>query len=339
MTAPGDDPLGWLETASTRRTSDIALGAVLLIAGGLALWLGTDYAMGTMRRLGPRAFPAAVATLLCVVAIVLLLRAALGRSPGVRRSHPIFIAVVAAIIILVYLAGQTAGKDILLRFGPAEFLSLLALELALAVALAHSSRLRAGGMALFGLLLCTVGTDVNSGVLRFTMGIEGLTDGISVAILLVGLFAAGDALVCIGSPLLFLRTYTRLVTSWLAKRMPIGVDLAMRLVAAGALAGAVYFAYSLSHSYADAFSLVIFGAFGAAGKILGWNRFLLFMGFSFGLMLEENIRRALLLTRGDLLPILERPISGAVFVAIGVVLAAALVHSGIRAARETRHRD
>lgn len=201
------------------------------------------------------------------------------------------------------------------------------------MALAHSSRTRAAGMALLGMLLCTVGTDVNSGVLRFTMGVEALSDGIGASIVLLGLFVAGDALVCLVSPPFFLLTYTRLITAWRASRIPLAAALVMRLVAALALAGACYYAYALSYSYVDVVSVLVFGILGVAAKIFGWNRFLFYLGFAFGLMLEENIRRTLLLSRGDPTALLQRPISGTLLVAAIAILVGVAVFSLRRAAR------
>jgi TctA family transporter len=333
MTPPGSDPQAWLETDAIRRVSDIAFGVMLLIIGVFALWHATNYAAGSWARPGPRAFPAVVAGLLCVAAVVLLLRAALRRSPPVRRSRLLHVTIVAAAIVVLVFATRTWGAPLSRYFGPAEFTALIALQLAVATTLAHSSRIRAAGMALLGLLLSSVGTDLNSGVSRFTMGVEGLVDGIGAEIVLVGLFVVGDALACLVSPPLFLRTYTRLFTAWQAPRIPLPVALVMRLAAALALAGACYYAYALSHSYVDVASILVFGILGVAGKIFGWNRFLLHMGFALGVLLEENIRRALLLSGGDPSALLRRPFSGTLLVATMAVLAIAVVFSVRRAAR------
>lgn len=335
MTPPDSDPQAWLETAEMRRFSDIALGAGMLLLGVFALLYAIEYAAGTWARLGPRSFPSAVAGLLCAVAVALLIRAWLRRSPPpVRRSRPLYVAIVAATIVVLVFAAQIWGTPLFLNFGPREFTAFMALELAVATALAHSSRTRAAGMALLGLLLSTVGTDVNSGVVRFSMGVAALSDGIGASIVLAGLFVAGDALVCLVSPPLFLRTYTRMITAWRASRIPLPAALVMRLVAALALAGACYYAYALSHSHVDVASVLVFGILGIAAKILGWNRFLLYLGTALGPYLEENIRRTLLLSRGDPLALLQRPISGALLVAAIAILVSVAVFSVRRAARD-----
>src|SRR5687767_4942352 len=68
--------------------------------------------------------------------------------------------------------------QVALKFGPAESFSLMVLGLVAATVLAHGSLIKAIAMVVFGLLLGLIGTDVNSGVLRFTFSIPELSDGI-----------------------------------------------------------------------------------------------------------------------------------------------------------------
>ena len=325
-------PETWLETDAIRRASDIALGAILLIVGALALWFAPDRSAGGEMGPGAGFFPAVVAGLLCIVAVVLLARVAFRRSPPpVRPSRPLYVAIVAAAIVALYFALQTWGEPLFLRFGPPEFMALLVLELAIALALAHSSSSRAAGMAFLGLLLATVGVDPVTGVLRFTMGVEGLLHGIGADIVLFGVFVVGDAFVCLGSPKLFLRSYTRLVTAWQAPRLPLPAALAMRLAAVLAIAAACYYAYSLMESYVEIAWVLVFGVLGVAAKILGWNRFLLYMGAAFGDRLEQALRQTLSLAQGDPALLLQ-PINGTLLVAAIVILASAVLLSLRRAA-------
>ena len=326
------EPETWLETDAIRRASDIALGAILLIVGALALWFAPDRSAGGEMGPGAGFFPAVVAGLLCIVAVVLLARVAFRRSPPpVRPSRPLYVAIVAAAIVALYFALQTWGEPLFLRFGPPEFMALLVLELAIALALAHSSRSRAAGMAFLGLLLATVGVDPVTGVLRFTMGVEGLLHGIGADIVLFGVFVVGDAFVCLASPKLFLRSYTRLVTAWQAPRLPLPAALAMRLAAVLAIAAACYYAYSLMESYVEIAWVLVFGVLGVAAKILGWNRFLLYMGAAFGDRLEQALRQTLSLAQGDQALLLQ-PINGTLLVAAIVILASAVLLSLRRAA-------
>jgi TctA family transporter len=79
-----------------------------------------------------------------------------------------------------------------LRFGPAEYFSLMVLGLAASVALAHGSVLKAIAMVVLGLLLGTVGQDIYTGVARFHFGIEDLVDGFNFVAIAMGVFGIGE---------------------------------------------------------------------------------------------------------------------------------------------------
>ena len=82
--------------------------------------------------------------------------------------------------------------EVALKFGPSEYFSLMVLGLVAAVVLAHGSVIKAIAMVILGLLLGLVGTDVNSGVLRFAFGISELADGIGFVTVAMGLFGIAE---------------------------------------------------------------------------------------------------------------------------------------------------
>jgi TctA family transporter len=82
--------------------------------------------------------------------------------------------------------------EVALKFGPAEYFSLMVLGLVAATVLAHGSLTKAIAMVIFGLLLGLIGTDVNSGVLRFTFGIPELSDGIGFVVVAMGMFGTAE---------------------------------------------------------------------------------------------------------------------------------------------------
>jgi TctA family transporter len=61
-----------------------------------------------------------------------------------------------------------------------------------AIVLAQGSLLKALGMIVFGLLLASVGTDVESGSLRMTLRLPELSDGIGFVPIAMGLFGIGE---------------------------------------------------------------------------------------------------------------------------------------------------
>src|SRR5947207_4015335 len=83
-------------------------------------------------------------------------------------------------------------SELALKFGPAEYCSLMILGLIGAVVLAHGSLLKAIAMIVLGLLLGIVGTDVNSGMARFAFGVPELTDGLGVVSVAMGLFGFAE---------------------------------------------------------------------------------------------------------------------------------------------------
>src|SRR4029077_16585963 len=83
-------------------------------------------------------------------------------------------------------------SEFALKFGPAEYFSLMVLGLIGAVVLAHGSLLKAIAMIILGLLLGIVGTDVNSGTARFAFGVPELIDGLGVVSVAMGLFGFAE---------------------------------------------------------------------------------------------------------------------------------------------------
>ena len=101
-----------------------------------------------------------------------------------------FFAGCVATLIVAMFAPPLA--EVALKFGPSEYFSLMVLGLVAAVVLAHGSLIKAICMVLLGLMLGLVGTDVNSGVLRFAFGVSELADGISFVTVAMGMFGLAE---------------------------------------------------------------------------------------------------------------------------------------------------
>src|SRR5213078_1535701 len=82
--------------------------------------------------------------------------------------------------------------ELAFKFGPAEYFSLMTLGLIGAVVLASGSLLKAVAMIVLGLLLGIVGTDVNSGVARYSFDVPELTDGINLVAIAMGVFGFAE---------------------------------------------------------------------------------------------------------------------------------------------------
>ena len=82
--------------------------------------------------------------------------------------------------------------ELAFKFGPAEYFSLMVLGLIGAVVLASGSLIKAIAMIILGLLLGLVGTDVNSGVARYSFDVPELTDGIGFVGVAMGVFGFSE---------------------------------------------------------------------------------------------------------------------------------------------------
>ncbi len=85
-----------------------------------------------------------------------------------------------------------------LRFGDAEFFSLILLGLVTAASISDGSAMKGLAMTIFGIMIGLVGADLNTGVHRFTFGRLELVDGVSIVALAMGLFGVSEVISSIG---------------------------------------------------------------------------------------------------------------------------------------------
>src|SRR6186997_2499428 len=90
--------------------------------------------------------------------------------------------------------------EIALKFGSPEYFSLMLMALVAAAVLAQGDMLKSLAMVVIGLLLGIVGSDVNTGVQRFSFGVTELSDGIGFIVVAVGVFAIGEIIANLGNP-------------------------------------------------------------------------------------------------------------------------------------------
>jgi putative tricarboxylic transport membrane protein len=84
-----------------------------------------------------------------------------------------------------------------LAFGPSEYFAVMLLGLVAAAAITQGSAVKGIGMVTVGILIGTVGTDVNTGVWRFTFNSPYLLDGVSLVALAMGLFGVTEVIASI----------------------------------------------------------------------------------------------------------------------------------------------
>ncbi|WP_312223069.1 tripartite tricarboxylate transporter permease [Rhizobium rhizoryzae] len=120
-----------------------------------------------------------------------------GAALGIAALGSFFAGTVATIFIAALGAPLTR---VALLFGPTEYFALMVMGLVFAVVLAGGSIIKAIAMIMLGLLLSTVGTDLETGDQRMTFGQPFLWDGIDFAVLAMGVFGVSEILRNLGRP-------------------------------------------------------------------------------------------------------------------------------------------
>ena len=108
-----------------------------------------------------------------------------------------FFAGCICIVVITFLSPPLAAAA--LTFQGPEYTATAILALVGTAVLSRKSTLNTLCMAALGLLIGTVGMDINSGVIRFTMGESRLTEGINFIPIAMGLFAFVDICYTLGS--------------------------------------------------------------------------------------------------------------------------------------------
>jgi TctA family transporter len=136
-----------------------------------------------------------------------------------------------------------------------------------------------------------------------------------------------------------------IVSMWLGNAMLlilnlplIGMWVKMLLVPYRLLAVAIFFfcaigVYSLNNLYSELFFMALFGVLGYAFIRLGCEPAPLLLGYLLGPLMEVYMRRAMLLSRGDPMVFLQRPLSLA-FLVIAVAVLVMVLLPSIRKTRE-----
>ena len=101
------------------------------------------------------------------------------------------------------------------RFTAADFTALMVCGLVAAVVVAHGSVPKAIVMTGAGLFLGAVGTDVDTGRARFTLGVPELFDGIGFMPLAIGMFGLADIIHTLASPDGRAGLSTRIERAWI----------------------------------------------------------------------------------------------------------------------------
>ena len=127
----------------------------------------------------------------CIDGNKLARRGHAGSALGVAAVASFIAGTVATLLIAM---ASPVLSEVALYFGATEYFSLLVLGLVGAVALSNGDVLKAIAMVISGLLLGLVGTDINTGELRFTLNTLTLQDGIDFAVISMGFYGVAEVL-------------------------------------------------------------------------------------------------------------------------------------------------
>jgi putative tricarboxylic transport membrane protein len=107
-----------------------------------------------------------------------------------------------------------------LKFGSPEYFSLMLMGLVAAAVLTQGDMAKSLAMVTLGLLVGTVGNDIQSGIPRFAFGVTELRDGIGFIVLAVGVFAISEIIANLGAA-----TEPRILTSSVTSLLPTRQDV------------------------------------------------------------------------------------------------------------------
>jgi putative tricarboxylic transport membrane protein len=161
--------------------------AILMLAG---IFYGSQYggAIGAILLNLPCHPPHAVT---CLDGYPLTKQGKGGTALGITMISSFF---AASFGIVVMIFASPLLVSIAFKFGPTEIFSIMLLGLLCGGTMSKGSPLKGVAMTIVGLMVGIVGTDVNTGVARFTMGFVELTDKVELVALALGLFGVTEFL-------------------------------------------------------------------------------------------------------------------------------------------------
>ncbi|WP_416355862.1 tripartite tricarboxylate transporter permease [Aureimonas phyllosphaerae] len=137
-----------------------------------------------------------------------------GAALAVAALGSFFAGTVATLVVAM--AGPLL-TSVAMRFGPAEYFSLILLGLVVATVLAQGNLFKSLAMIVLGVALGLVGTDLQSGQIRFTLGFSQLFEGVGFVPLAMGLFGIAEIIRNLENPENRSGSVARVGKLWLTK--------------------------------------------------------------------------------------------------------------------------
>src|SRR5499427_2807846 len=210
---PEIGPLGTIAILMPITYGIAPVGALIMLAG---IYYGAQYGGSTTAILvNLPGETSAVVT--CIDGYQMARQGRAGPALAIAAIGSFFAGTVGT--LLIALAGPPLA-EIALKFGSPEYFSLMLMGLVAAAVLAQGDMVKSLAMVAMGLLLGIVGSDVNTGVQRFTFGVPELSDGIGFIVVAVGVFAIAEIIANLGD-----KEERRLVTGKVTHLFPTREDM------------------------------------------------------------------------------------------------------------------
>ena len=120
-------------------------------------------------------------------------------AEGVQMGTPFVLTQETVLHAQMKAALQHASEHDTAKFGPAEYCTLMLLGLIAASTVGQGSPIKGVAMMVLGLILGVVGTEVHSGVVRFSFDVLELSDGVGLIGIAMGLLALTEVIKNAGS--------------------------------------------------------------------------------------------------------------------------------------------
>lgn len=168
-----------------------AIGSIIMLAG---IYYGAHHAGSTTAiMLNMPGEPSSV--VICLDGHPMARQGRAGAALCIAALSSCFAGFVSVLIVAMFSPVLAAVAQ---KFGAAEYASMILLALVTISAVSSGSTLTTIAMAVLGLLLGTIGTDLATGRERFTFGVENFADGLNFVAMAVGLFAVAQIVFQLG---------------------------------------------------------------------------------------------------------------------------------------------
>src|SRR5690348_728895 len=181
---PGLGPLATISLLLPLTYSIPTTGALIMLAG---IYYGPQY--GDSVSAITMKIPHASSIVACIDGYAMTLKGKTGLALFTAGISS-FIGGTVAIIVLAWLA--PALGEVAFLFGPADYCALMMVGFVCVSFVTTGSLLNGLAMCLIGVLLGQIGTDVNSGLQRFTFDLPFLADGIGIVSIALGCFGIAE---------------------------------------------------------------------------------------------------------------------------------------------------